>query len=88
MQLLFTDYETEAEITMLSIFFDPIDGGNKINSFVDSLSMLLRGSKPLVGIPLNVLIDRIEKDEFYVYNGSTTTPPCEEGVRWLVAPHP
>ncbi|NVK22191.1 MAG: carbonic anhydrase family protein [Kangiellaceae bacterium] len=35
---------------------------------------------------LNTLIP--DEDDYYRYNGSLTTPPCTEGVRWLVMKEP
>jgi carbonic anhydrase len=45
----------------------------------DTLS-LPPGISPLAILPTN--------REYYRYNGSLTTPPCSEGVRWLVMKHP
>lgn len=42
-------------------------------------------TKSIAGeVPLKDLIDAVDTSSFFSYEGSLTTPPCAEGIRWTV----
>lgn len=86
LQLIHQDY-TGSTYAIVSIFFDVVDGGNNVNSFIDSLNLAVANSTvPL--IPMQKLYHMVDSKKIYHYTGSLTTPPCTEDVSWWIFPEP
>lgn len=69
---------------MLAIYFDVVEGGSTRSSFIDSLNL---GSLPSItnatGVKINTttvdlqaLVNSVNKNSLFYYEGSLTTPPC------------
>jgi len=76
--------------TVYGVFFDVEEGGGEYNPFLASLFTSTDShkhgyaQKPKVGV--QEFFDSIKGgEEFWTYDGSFTTPPCTEGLNWIVA---
>jgi len=69
---------------VLGIFFDTKKGGSGTNMFLNYLAGLATQATVTGPLPLKGYLDSLNLEEFWSYDGSLTTPPCTEGVRWSV----
>ena len=69
-----------------------IDPGQTKNAFFSRLAPMIgvedRDSPRPATLDLTQVLEHGSFNSFWTYNGSLTTPPCTEGIRWFVASEP
>lgn len=78
----FVNADANGQLTVLAVMFD-----NSVeNEFLSALTQTLpqAGETVTFDNPLAIKDLLPQTEEYYRFNGSLTTPPCSEGVRWFV----
>lgn len=75
------------ERAVLAIRLSP---GNRDSQFLTQLPPIIGFNQTDVTVPLKLnvrqaLVSASMFNEFWTYEGSLTSPPCTEGIRWFVA---
>ena len=67
------------------MIFDRLAGGDECNPFLDSLKFNENTEEwDVEDVNVKDFLDSINTDIFFSYDGSLTTPPCTEGIKWSV----
>ncbi|WP_074406203.1 carbonic anhydrase [Aquimarina megaterium] len=56
--------------------------------FLESYLPLRKGETKAIGKPFNLSYNLPENKGYYTYMGSLTTPPCTQGVNWVIFKEP
>ena len=79
-------YSTGGLGAVIGIMFDRVAGGNSDNPFIEALDFENADpdGNPVENVNLKDFLDGVDMTNFWSYNGSLTTPPCTEGIKWTV----
>lgn len=74
---------------VIGIFFDVEEGGNIQNDFLESIFAVQEDLSKGVNdsdnaVKLRSFLQSVDFSEYWNYDGSLTTPPCSEGIKWTV----
>ncbi|MDO5673558.1 MAG: carbonic anhydrase family protein [bacterium] len=75
------------EIAVVTVMYKEGEANKTLASFWPQMPVMAGGSEKLSNT-VNALDLMPENQDYFRFNGSLTTPPCTEGVRWFVFKEP
>ena len=76
------DANEELYGAVIGIFFDMEEGGSSTNAFLETVFDAIDSGTSKVG--MRQFLSTIDMSDYWSYDGSFTTPPCTEGIKWSV----
>jgi len=76
-----------APYSVIGIFFEVGEEENEFIASLDFANATAEGN-PLMDVNLGTFLAGVDMSKFFHYDGSFTTPPCTEGVKWWVIETP
>lgn len=78
----------DGNLAVIAVIFQEGEENDYLNTLLQVLPKQAGTEKLYKGLSLNPAYFIPGNTEFYKYSGSLTTPPCSEGVYWMVFKHP
>ena len=78
----------EGELAVVGVLMEPGAKRPMIKTIFDNLPLQKEKEVEVPGVSINIASLLPENHAHYTFNGSLTTPPCSEGVKWFVMKTP
>jgi len=88
MEMHFVHQSENGELAVIGVFVAEGEHSDAFQAIVEGLPSEVGEERHFDDVDLDVDAFVPEQTEFYRYSGSLTTPPCSEGVRWIVLRNP
>ena len=88
MEVQLVHKDGEGQLAVIGIIFQEGEENPQIQTLINNLPTRIGKEEIRRGAGINPLMFIPGNTEFYKYSGSLTTPPCSEGVYWMVFKHP